>query len=168
MSVLGREIRAVQNPAIGATLIAAAARGFGEASDVHAGMPLPLAFLVLPITLHSATYRLVGSTLKKSGLRYFSDKFGQAKNSQSDLVLAIQGRALSLRPTTFESLDLMLHSGIAMLDYKKGELFATESLTGVLGMIHAEIELHKNSEKLGYWFGLLTPFELSTILKVAF
>jgi len=168
MSVLGREIRAVQNPAIGATLIASATRGFSEASGVHAGMPIPLAFLVLPIVLHAATYRLVASTMKKSGLRYFTEKFGERKNAQSDLVLAIQRRAVSFRPTTFESLDLMLQSGLAVLDYKKATLSATDSLTKVLALIQAEKELHKESEKLGYWFGLLTPFELTIILKVAF
>jgi len=65
MGILGREIRAIQNPAIGATLIAVAVRGYREASDVHAGMPLPLAFLVLPIVLHAETYRFVASTMKK-------------------------------------------------------------------------------------------------------
>ena len=149
-------------------MIASAARGFREGSGVHSGMPLSLAFLVLPIVLHSATYRLVAGTMKKSGLRYFADKFGDSQNAQSDLVLAIQKRAISLRPITFESLDLMLHSGLAILDYKKGELSATDSLTRVLGLIQAEKELHRDSEKLGYWFGLLTPFELTMILKVAF
>ena len=132
MSVLGREIRAVQNPAIGATLIASATRGFSEASGVHAGMPIPLAFLVLPIVLHAATYRLVASTMKKSGLRYFAEKFGERKNAQSDLVLAIQRRAVSFRPTTFESLDLMLQSGLAVLDYKKATLFTWRQCIGRL------------------------------------
>jgi hypothetical protein len=168
MGILGREIRRVQNPAIGATLIASAARGFSEGSGVHAGMPLPLAFLVLPIVLHTATYRFVAGTMKKSGLRYFADKFGERKNAQSDLVLAIQARAISLRPVSFESLDLMLLSGIAVLDHKKAELSATDSLVRVLGLIQAEKELHRDAEKLGYWFGLLTPFELTMILKVAF
>jgi len=139
MGILGREIRAVQNPAIGATLIAAAARGYSEASEVHAGMPLSLAFLVLPIVLHAATCRLVTGTLKKSGLRYFVDKFGQAKNAQSDLVLAIQKRAVSLRPTTFESLDLMLQSGLGVLDHKKGEIFTTATLGHVLDEVQAEV-----------------------------
>ena len=168
MGILGKEIRAVQNPAIGATLIATAARGFSEGSGVHAGMPLTLAFLVLPVVLHAATYDLVSGTLKKSGLRYFTDKFSRPKAAQSDLLLAIQKRAISLRSTTFASLDLMLHSGLAVLDYKRAELFATELLAEVLVKSHAEVDLHRESEKLGYWFGLLTPFELSTVLKVGF
>jgi hypothetical protein len=168
MGVLGREIRAVQNPAMGATLIAAATKGFTDASDVHAGMPLPLAFLVLPIVLHPDTYRFVAGTLRKSGLRYFADKFGQTKNAKSDVLLAIQRRALSLRPITFESLDLMLQARLAVLDYKKAELSTTALLTEVIGNIGAETDLHRDSEKLGHWFGALTPFELSTILKVAF
>jgi len=49
MGVVAREIRPVQNPAIGATLIATAAPGFSEATGVNAGMPSPLTFLVLPI-----------------------------------------------------------------------------------------------------------------------
>jgi hypothetical protein len=168
MPVLGREIRAVQNPAIGATLIAAASKGFSEASGIHAGMPIPLAFLVLPIVLHASTYRLVATTMKKSGLRYFTEKFSERKNAQSDLVLAIQKRAISFRTTTFESLDVMLQSGLAVLDYKNATLSPTESLTKVLALVQAEKELHRDAEKLGYWFGQLTPFELTMTLKVAF
>jgi hypothetical protein len=168
MGVLGQEVRAVQNPALGATLIAAAARGFSSGSGVHAGMPFPLAFLVLPIVLHAATDRLVTGTMRKSGLRYFTDKFGQSKNAQSDLVLAIQGRAIAWRNTTFESLDLMLRSGIGVLDHKKAEVSPTGTLATVLGQISAERHLYEDSEKLGYWFGQLSPFELSSILKVAF
>jgi ABC-three component (ABC-3C) system Middle Component 3 len=126
VGILGREVRSVQNPAIGATLIATATRGFSEASTVHAGMPLPLAFLVLPIILHAATNQLIASTMKNSGLRYFADKFGWAKNAQPDLILAIQSRALSLRPTTFEALDLMFRSGLANIDRTQATIFATQ------------------------------------------
>jgi len=62
----------------------------------------------------------------------------------------------------------MLRSGLAILDYKKGELSPTEALPENLAEVITERALHENSEKLGHWFGLLTPFELSTILKVAF
>jgi|SRR5579864_9625533 len=168
MGVLGRETRAIQNPALGATLIAAATRGFGEATGAHGGMPLPVAFLILPIVFHAATYHLVAGTLRKSGLRYFADKFGQNKIAQSDLLLAIQKRAVSMRPTTFEALDVMLRSGLAILDPKKAEIAATDTLTTILKQIQAEKALHSDAEKLGYWLGLLSPFELTTILKVAF
>ncbi len=168
MGILSQEVRAVQNPALGATLIAVATRGFSAGSGVHAGMPLPLTFLILPIVLHEATDRLVAGTMKKSGLRYFADKFGQSKNAQSDLVLAIQGRAVAWRNTTFESLDLMLHCGLAVLDYKKAELSSTSALATVLAEIGAGEHLYEDSEKLGYWFGQLSPFELTSILRVAF
>jgi hypothetical protein len=168
MSILDREIRATQNPALGATLIASATRGYSDATGVHGGMPLPLAFLVLPIIFHAATYRFVEGTLKKSGLRFFADKFGQPKNAQSDLLLAIQHRALAMRPTTFEALDLMLHSRLAVLDAAQGVLYSTDRLDTILKEIHSEKELQRDSEKLGYWFGSLSPFELSMSLKVAF
>jgi hypothetical protein len=168
MGILGREIRAMQNPALGATLIGAATRGYSDASGVHAGMPMPLAFLVLPVVLHAATNKFVAGTLRKSGLRYFADKFGQSKNAQSDLLLAIQRRAVSMRPMTFEALDILLRSRLAMLNPKKAELFPTDALAGVLKGSQAQKELHADAEKLGYWFGLLSSFELTTILKVAF
>jgi hypothetical protein len=132
MGVLGREIRAIQNPALGATLIATAARGFSEGSGVHAGMPFALSFLVLPIILHAATFEQLHGTLKKSGLRYFGDKFSRSKVAQSDVLLAIQSRAISMRSTTFAALDVMLQSRLAMLDHKRAELSATESLGRVL------------------------------------
>jgi hypothetical protein len=168
MGALAREIRAVQNPALGATIITSAARGYADAGGVHAGMPLPLTFLVLPIILHASTSRMITSTLKKSGLRYFVEKFSQSKVAQSDLVLAIQRRATSMRPLTFESLDIALQTGLAILDSKKAEISGTDLLEKILARASAAKSLHSDSEKLGYWMGQLTPFELSVILKVAF
>lgn len=168
MAVLSREIRAIQNPALGATLLASAARGYANASGVNSGMPLPLAFLVLPMLMHEGTSRLIHGTLKKSGLRYFADKFGQSKNAQTDLLLSIQRRAVSMRETTFESLDILFRSRLAVLDTKGALFYATPALAGVLAQLRVEEELHDDSEKLGYWFGLLSPYELSTVLKVSF
>ena len=168
MGRLGREIRSVQNPALGATLIASATSGYAVGSGTNAGMPLPLAFLILPIVLHAATYELLSGTMKKSGLRLFAEKFSQAKNAQSDLILAIQNRAIAMRPITFEALDTMLCSGIVALDEKSATLFASESLGRVLVGITASRKLHTDSEKLGFWFGQVTAFELSSTLKVAF
>ena len=85
-------------------------------------MPFALAFLVLPIVLHAATFEQLRGTMKKSGLRYFSDKFSRPKVAQSDVLLAIQARAISMRRTTFSSLDVMLQSRLAVLDYKRAEL----------------------------------------------
>jgi hypothetical protein len=62
----------------------------------------------------------------------------------------------------------MLHFGLAVLDPKKAELSSTSALATVLAEIGAGKNLHEDSEKLGYWFGELSPFELSSILKVAF
>jgi len=168
MGVLGREARAIQNPALGGTLIAAAAHGFAEGSGVNAGMPLALSFLILPIVLHAATFEQLRGTLRKSGLRYFSDKFSRPKIAQSDVLLAIQARAIAMRQTTFASLDVILQSRLAVLDCKRAELFPTELLQKVLTSSHSEEDLYRESDKLGFWFGSVTPFELSIILKVAF
>ena len=168
MGALNREIRVLQNPALGASLIAAAARGFSEGSNVHAPMPLPVAFLVLPIVWHRVSKEFLHGTQKKSGLFYFADKFSQSKNAKSDLLLAVHRRALAMRATTFEALNIAFHTGIAAMDSTQGSLFATSKLDTVLKQLSHEHHLHTDAERLGFWFGQLTPFQLSSILKVAF
>lgn len=166
--MLSKEVRVLQNPALGAALIASAAKGFAEATTENAGMPMPLAFLVLPIVLHAATAEYVNRTHRKSGLRFFVEKFGQSANAQSDLVLAIQSRALSFRPTTFKALDLMFQSRIGVLNRRTATILSTPEFLTIRKRADGTRDLLRDAEKLGFWFGELSSFELSSALRVAY
>ena len=107
MAILNREVRAIQNPALGSILIWRAASSYQKTHLTSDFMPLPLAFLVLPILYHEETASLVTTTRTASGLRKLTEKFRSARRSQkTDLLLAVGGRATAMRELSWESLRL--------------------------------------------------------------
>jgi hypothetical protein len=166
MSILTQEVRNIQNPALGAGLLWRFACGYVAAHPTAAPVPLPLLFLVLPITLHEPTEGFVSGTRKTSGLRAFAGKFGDAKNSRQDVLLAIHGRTLALRSLTVGSLRLALGTRLVHLDGATViPLSATPAHAGIPQTIRG---LMTSSEKLGSWCGVLTLHEIAAILKVRF
>src|ERR1035441_4731796 len=93
LNALSREVRAVQNPALGAMLLWRCSVGYQGASATAAPMPIPLLFVVLPIILHKQTAELLSSTQERSGLRKFTEKFQTSAQSKTDLLLALAPRA---------------------------------------------------------------------------
>jgi Family of unknown function (DUF6521) len=164
---LANEVRWTQNPALGALLLWRFVCGFEEANPIRAHTPVPLLFLVLPILLHQPTSEFVTSTQRASGLRQYVAKFGDAKNSKQDLLLAIHDRALILRELTRESLRVALATRLLHLTVE-GKVFpgsTTPPRTGVAATVR---NLLSAAEKLGHWCGQLTLHEVATALRVRF
>ena len=166
MNGLISEVRNVQNPALGAGLVWRFACGYVSSHPTHAATPLPLLFVVLPITLHEKTEEFVNTTQMPSGLRVFAAKFGKVENSKQDLLLAVHDRMLALRDLSLESVRLALASRLLYLDVASViPLSQTRAVAG----IPAEVKrLMRTAEKLGGWCGLLTMHEIATTLKVRF
>lgn len=163
---LTSEVRNVQNPALGAGLLWRFACGYVNSHQTHAAVPLPLFFVVLPITLHEKTEEFLNSTQMQSGLRAFASKFGKAENSKQDLLLAIHDRMLGLRELTLHSIRLSLASRLLYLD---AACMVPLSYTKAVAGIPAHVRrLMRSAEKLGGWCGLLTIHEVATTLKVRF
>jgi 4-hydroxybenzoate polyprenyltransferase len=80
MTSLTREVRIVQNCALGATVIWRFVVGYTQSSKTSEGPPLPLGFIVLPVVFHEDTVNLIGSTRGDSGLHAFADKFAWSEN----------------------------------------------------------------------------------------
>ncbi len=166
MSALTREVRNIQNPALGAGLIWRFVCGYVANHPSRDPAPLPLLFLVLPIVLHEETEEFVSSTQKASGLRLFAAKFGKAENLKQDLLLAIHDRMLALRRLSMESIRLGLATRLLHLD---GATVIPLSETQAVAGIQSDVRrLMKSAEKLGTWCGLLTMHEIATVLKVRF
>ncbi len=94
MYTLSQETQYVQNPALGAMLLWRFAVGYERGSRTASPTPIPLLFLVLPVTLHEETVQFVTSTREASALRAFAGKFSESRTSKSDLLLAIHRRSL--------------------------------------------------------------------------
>jgi len=134
MTILAQETRNIQNPALGAGLLWRFVCGYVENSHHKEPAPLPLIFFVLPILFHEGTETFVKGTRKTSGLRTFAAKFGEAKTSKQDLLLAIHDWTKTLRHLTLASLRLALATRLLHLATESGSLIPLSRTKAITGM----------------------------------
>lgn len=168
MGALSHETHIVQNPALGAMLLWSFANGYERGSKVNEPAPIPLFFVILPLTLHQETSALISTTQSASGLRAFADKFSGSKVSKSDLILAVNERAIQLRKLSLTSLKLAVASRLLAIETRKGCAISLSSTQPRAGVPRSVRTMLKNAEKLGRWFSQLSLHEVSVILKVRF
>lgn len=162
MTAVLNEVQAMQNPALGAALLWRFARGFSPESSPN-GTPLPLAFVVLPLTFHAKSAEKVSSTLAGSGLRKFEAKFSD--DDRGDELLALHPRVLAMRDLSLRSLRIALRSGLLTLSPKEATLWPRSRSTPP-AEAKAVGELLKSAEKLGAWCRDVSLFEVAGLLKV--
>lgn len=154
------ELDIVYNPSLGAYLIWRTCGGFfGEAG---LGMPLPFAFLALPLALHSQTRRIGASTNNSSGLSLFAAKLGL---HQEDL-LAVHERALSLRELTLASIAVATASGLIAINLESALLLPFQ--TKIPTQPEVVVKMGVVCEKFGAWFARIPPEQVASILRVSF
>ena len=168
MPILNAEVMNVQNAALGATLVWRFACGYQEGSGSKEPTPLPLLFLVLPITYHEETAQLIHSTRKSSGLRSFAAKFGESRTSKNDLLLSIHKRALEMRRLSLASIKMAIFTSILSVERETARAFPLSTTPPRVGIPNSVRVMMVNSERLGFWCGELSMHEVSIILKVGF
>jgi hypothetical protein len=159
------ELDIIQNPAIGAYLIWQLALGYQE--EGAKAVPIPLAFLVLPMLLHRQTFDEVASTRKASGLPLFAAKF----DKEREILMGIHGRAIQLRPLSLQSIGVAVTSKLVRIDYQTAQFHGhpldlldvrkpklPERLKGFASA----------ADKLGYWFSKLGLVQIASTLRVDF
>lgn len=165
MSSLTREVRIVQNAALGGTLLWRFAVGYSGASSRHSAPPFPLSFLVLPITFHQDTLALVSSTRTDTGLHAFVDKFSRSDNQKADLLLSIHSRVVAMRSLSWGSLALAIERRLLALDTAQASIVAL-SQTAPATTPSSVKSLLGGAEKLGAWCSRLSLLEICSVLKV--
>ena len=166
MSILSQEVRATQNPALGAAILWRFVCGYNLAHKERAFVKLPLVFPVLPMVLHEQTRETIEGTQKASGLRAFVAKYSDSKNARQDMLLSIHERTKVLQPLTWESLQIGFSTRLLRLE-KTGDLIPL-SLTPPRGMPPSADKLFRSAEKMGIWFSALSIHEVSTLLRIRF
>lgn len=155
------ELELVYNPTLGAYLLWSATRGyFSENSE---GMPLPLAFLVLPLALHWQSKSIGVGTSKTSGLTLFAAKLG---THQEDL-LAVHQRALALRALTLSSIALACASKLMAIDPASAQVLSLE-VPKLPKPPESIQKLGALCDKFGAWFARLPSEQVSSILRIEF
>jgi hypothetical protein len=167
MSILSREVRLTQNPALGATLQWRFVCGYSQSHPTAGHTPLPLLFLVVPVILHQTTVTLISSTQKASGLRACVAKFSEASSAKQDILLGIHDRVQQWRDTSLEALRMGLATHLLHLNLD-GTLIALSETPPTAGIPLTVQKLHRASEKLGFWCGQLSLHEVSNLLRVRF
>ena len=163
MTRLLSEVQAMQNPALGAALIWRFACGYAPQNEAHDGVPLPLAFVVLPVLLHERTRDVLTSTRESSGARKFEEKFRE----KGDVLLALNQRAMSLRGLSLRSVRHALASGLVTMIPDRGTIWP-RSYTKPPVDAKSLAELLAAADKLGRWCRSLSVYEISGILRVEF
>lgn len=162
MTAILNEVQAMQNPALGATLLWRFSCGFTPESS-PSGTPLPLAFVVLPLAFHAKSLEEVTGTQAASGLRKFEEKF----SDRSDVLLSIQSRMLAMRDLSLRSLRIAIRTGLVTLVPKEAVLWP-RSRSAPPAEAKAVSDLLKSAEKLGNWCRDVSLFEVAGLLKVEF
>lgn len=159
------ELEVVHNPALGAVLIWKFTLGYQE---VDLGtVPIPLAFLILPMLLHRPTFDAIASTRKASGLSLFSSKF----DKERETLMELHGRAMKLRPLSLQSIGVAATTRIIRVDYENAALrgFALDVLGVRKPIVPERLKgFDRAAEKVGYWFSSLGIAQIAATLRVDF
>lgn len=166
MSLLSQEVRATQNPALGATVVWRFACGYHAAHPQRSFPPLQLCFLAVPMLFHRSLLEILDSTQRASGLRQFVAKLGDTKLAHQDLLFAIQDRAEKWKDVSLESLRLALACRLVKLEVDGRLVRLTD--TEPSGLSAPAKRILRNAEKLGGWMSQLSLHEVSNLLHVRF
>lgn len=156
------ELDVVYNPTLGAYLIWSAAKSYSEDTEKD-GMPLPLAFLVLPLVLHWQSRGLAAATQLSSGLTLFASKLG----AHQEHLLAVHQRAFAFRSLSLSSIALALAGRVIYLDPATTELSAM-NIDNLPKLSDEVKQLRAASQKFGTWFARLPIKQVATALRVEF
>lgn len=153
------EIQAIQNPALGSAIIWKFSQGYCPKDSALEGVPLALAFIVLPMLLHEATRDQIAST--NAGLFKFTDKY----RDKYDLLFSIQDRILAMRELSRKSISMGISSGLLTLVPNDGALWPAD-VKQPKNLTNSIQSLLKNAEKLGCWSRQVSLFELTKTLHL--
>ena len=168
MNVLGKEYYNLFNPALGAVLEWRFVTSYEKGSNIGAGTPYPLLYIVLPMIFNYEISSLIKSTLKHSGVRMFANKFSENAKPQNDLILSIQTNAIAMKKLTQESLKLAVVSNLLTIDTQSGLIISLSNSTNSFSFSKEVEAMIKQADKLGVWFSQVSTQEISSILKVEF
>jgi hypothetical protein len=158
------EAAIVQNEALGAYALWRFGLGFQELDGQ--AVTLPLAFLLLPLVLHAPTLAMVLGTQKASGLHLFAGKLGE----QREDLLAVHGRALTLRQLTLSSLMVAEQSRLVRIEPNTATVraFSPHHEMQAPALPERIRRIAPACEKIGYWFAGLLDQQVAHTLRVGF
>lgn len=166
MNKLAKELYNVQNPALGAYLLARFSLGY---LDENQNMPpIPLLFIVLPMIYKKDVVDFISSTQRTSSLHFFADKFTDKQNSNNDLIIQIQNLSQRYKMMTLEALRISIIGELISIQDNVYILPLRDNINDFKPKTKDVKKMGNAAEKFGIWCSRLSLVEISQILKVRF
>lgn len=156
---LETEAELIQNSALGAALLWAFTAEFVGQAKQERGPTIPLALVVLPMTLHQETVACLHNRNYDGGL-----DLALAENRT--LTVDIQDRMRAMEHQTMSALNVAFGAGLLTYERERGELRVTRK-RNPFEIDSAEVRRMLNTAtRLGYWFCVINPQRLGALLRI--
>ncbi len=156
------EQQIVQNPGLGAEALWYAVNEAYEDKSRTGGMPLFLAFLVLPLTFHRFSANALASKAKPGALY-------KAVASDRELTIGLQQRMEALSERTLQSLSVAFSTGLLVLDGKDSPQLIPGRKTPPVAHATEEVKtLLAAAKRVGQATAELPSIQIVTHLNIRF
>jgi hypothetical protein len=156
------EQRVIQNTGLAAETIWQAVLEAYEAKQRTAGVPLPLAFLVLPLTFHQRTAASLASKTQPGALY-------KALSDDREITLSLQARMEAMSERTFHALSIAFHTGLLEVDQDHQRQLIPGRRTAPVTHVTDDVRtILAAAKRVGQAFAEMSVVQLATHLNVRF
>jgi len=156
------EQRIIQNTGLAAEAIWQAVSEAYEARGRAEGVPLPMAFLVLPLTFHQRTARVLAKKTQPGAIY-------KALADDREITVGLQTRMQAMSERTFQALSIGFHTGLLRLDQDHQRQLIPGQRTPPVAHVTEEVKtIMKAAKRVGHAFTEMSPVQLSTHLNIRF
>lgn len=164
MSKTMDDVYAVQNPALGATIVWQFVSGYYSVNAAAA--PFPLLFIVLPIIYNEELRTVIKSTRAQSGLSKVSEKLIQQKSNDS--LYSIHSVAESLKLTSLQAICIANDTKLISVDLSSALVYPISARKAPKLKSLEITHMLSSAFKIGQWCAGLPLVEICRRLKVRF
>jgi hypothetical protein len=156
------EQHVIQNTSLAAEAIWEAVHAAHEAKHRAEGVSLPLVFLVLPLTFHERTAKMLASKSQPGALY-------KALAEEREITVGLQQRMQAMSDRTFNALSIAFHSGLLGLDQDSQRQLIPGRKTPPITHATSEVKtILSAAKRVGHAFSEMTTVQLSTHLNIRF
>ena len=156
------EQQVVQNPGLGAEALWHAVSEAYEGKDRGEGMPLLMAFIVLPLAFHRRSANALASKVKPGALY-------KAVASDREITIGLQERMEALSERTLQSLSVAFSTGLLLLDHAETPQLIPGRKSPPVAHVTEEVKtLLAAAKRVGQAIAELPPAQIATHLNIQF
>lgn len=156
------EQRVIQNTGLAAEAIWQAVHEAYEIKGRTEGVPLPLVFIVLPLTFHKRTATVLASK-SQPGAIY------KALADDREITVGLQVRMQALSERTFHALSIGFSTGLLRLDHDHQRQLIPGKKTPPVTHTTEDVKIIlKAAKRVGQTFAELTIVQLASHLEIKF